>query len=602
MASTTIAKHIARRLQELGAKHLFCVPGNYNAEFLLSTANDGIQCVGTTNELEAGYAADASARLGTLGVCCATFGVGSFSLYNAIAGSYVEYCPVVVLNGSANADKARQLVDQGVLFAHAIDTIRTDEAIFRPITCATTVITGTQDAVSEIDRVLLACVREKRPVYLEVRQKVWVMEVESPAGALRPEEKGTEYTDDERIAADAAVSDVLGRVGKAQRPVLWGGEMLQRLGLQTDFETLVRTANLPYTTTLMSKGMISETDPQNAKRFIGVYDSAFAPAAVSEEMLKSDCLIALGTILCDFYGKIVGNSYDNMILAAGNSVRVGDHRYPNVPLDLFVHGLLQRWPKGATGNATDDFSMLSDRTTARAQASLTDDASAITWDSFFNRMKTFVQPDMLLLTDTSLALFPSAEIPIQRPGHFLAQTAWLSIGYTVGAALGAALTVPEARPVVFAGDGGFQMIPQAFSTLVRQKKPVIMFVFDNKLYGIEQYLVDQQILPEKERFYGGTEPASFFDVLPNWDYEKLAQAFGGVGYRVTTGKELENALALALQETNRPTLIAVHLDPHNLPAEIQATIATPAPAGLVAGERSALSALHHKRVALQAFD
>ena len=95
-------------------------------------------------------------------------------------------------------------------------------------------------------------------MYLEVRQKVWVMEVESPAGALRPEERGTEHTDDERIAADAAVSDVLGRVGKAQRPVLWGGEMLQRLGLQTDFETLVRTANLPYTTTLMSKGMISK--------------------------------------------------------------------------------------------------------------------------------------------------------------------------------------------------------------------------------------------------------------------------------------------------------------------------------------------------------
>ena len=82
----------------------------------------------------------------------------------------------------------------------------------------------------------------------------------------------------------------------------------------------------------------------------------------------------------------------------------------------------------------------------------------------------------------------------------------------------------------------------------------------------------------------------------------MAQAFGGVGYRVTTGKELENALALALQETNRPTLIAVQLDPHSLPAEIQATIATPAPAGLVAGERSALSVLHHKRVALQAFN
>ena len=128
-----------------------------------------------------------------------------------------------------------------------------------------------------------------------------------------------------------------------------------------------------------------------------------------------------------------------------------------------------------------------------------------------------------------------------------------------------------------------------------------MFVFDNKLYGIEQYL-DQQILPEKERFYGGTEPASFFDVLPNWDYEKLAQAFGGVGYRVTTGKRTGKCVGARVagnEQTDSNRSSSGSAQPARGDSGDNRDVM---PAGLVAGERSALSALHHKRVALQAFN
>ena len=73
----TVAEYIAIRLKQLGAEHLFCVPGNYSAEFLLAAQKAGIECVGTTNELEAGYAADAYSRYKGIGVCSVTYGVGS---------------------------------------------------------------------------------------------------------------------------------------------------------------------------------------------------------------------------------------------------------------------------------------------------------------------------------------------------------------------------------------------------------------------------------------------------------------------------------------------------------------------------------------------
>src|SRR3954468_8850084 len=158
MPDYTIADYLINRLAALGAAHLFQVPGNYTAQFLnRAQASGKIRCIGTVNELEAGYAADAYARLRPIGVLCVTYGVGSFSLYNAIAGAFVERCPVVLLNGTANADKAQQLRSQGVLFAHAIDTPRTDELIFRPVTADRAVLTDPRDAPTQIDRVLRAC-------------------------------------------------------------------------------------------------------------------------------------------------------------------------------------------------------------------------------------------------------------------------------------------------------------------------------------------------------------------------------------------------------------------------------------------------------------
>jgi indolepyruvate decarboxylase len=118
------------------------------------------------------------------------------------------------------------------------------------------------------------------------------------------------------------------------------------------------------------------------------------------------------------------------------------------------------------------------------------------------------------------------------------------------------------------------MLPQVLSTLARFKKPALLFVFNNSLYGIEQYLVDNT-------FYapGGTRPPEFFNRLAAWNYVKLAEAFGALGFRATTTQELDAALAQVASLKDVPALVDVELDPKDLPAEIRATVA--AAAGLV---------------------
>jgi indolepyruvate decarboxylase len=174
---------------------------------------------------------------------------------------------------------------------------------------------------------------------------------------------------------------------------------------------------------------------------------------------------------------------------------------------------------------------------------------------------------MLVMADTSLTLFPAAEVPVFKANHFVAQTAWLSIGYTMGAAVGASQVIEGGeRVLTFVGDGGFQMLPQALSTLAKQKNPAIVFVLDNQIYGVEQFLIDPRYFTQEQKL------PLFFNELQRWDYEKLASAFGAWGAVVKTLGDLEHALAEVTRISDRPVVIDVRLSAKDLPEAIRSEV------------------------------
>ena len=104
---STVGKYLARRLEQAGLKHIFGVPGDYVLGFFDCLEESKLKVVGTCNELNAGYAADAYARASGLGAVCVTYGVGGFSLFNAVVGSYAERLPVIVISGSPKISERR---------------------------------------------------------------------------------------------------------------------------------------------------------------------------------------------------------------------------------------------------------------------------------------------------------------------------------------------------------------------------------------------------------------------------------------------------------------------------------------------------------------
>jgi indolepyruvate decarboxylase len=174
---------------------------------------------------------------------------------------------------------------------------------------------------------------------------------------------------------------------------------------------------------------------------------------------------------------------------------------------------------------------------------------------------------LVLGESTSLYVFGNL-FGLPRNG-FVAEAAWGSLGHETGCALGVALGSGK-RPLVIAGDGGFMMICQELSSLVRQRCNAVVFVMSNKGYAIEQAFVDINAFKPNGTF-------APFDVLPTWDYLALAKAFGARGYRAATVKDLRGVLAKVRDLQDVPALVEVVIPEKDLAPKLK-RLAEPPPA------------------------
>lgn len=554
----TVASYLVARLEELGIEHLFNVSGSYCSGLLAELSKSSrLKAVFTTYEMEAAYAADAYARIKGFGAICGTYGVGALSALNGIAGAFVERCPVIVINGGPSSKQLALEVEYGIMFLHSTGPFKTDLTVYSQVTVATAVIERAEDAPSKIDEVLTACIARRRPVYLEISQDLWGQRCTMPAAALRAPAPPVNSD-----ALSECLDDVIARFADARRPLIWAGEELDRWGLHDELAMLVSASGFPYVTTLAGKSILPET----TRGFLGVYDGRFAPPEIQAIVEKADFVIALGTSITDFVGDIVAKDYGRMALASQGGVRIGHHLYAEVNLKEFVDGLTKR----LAGNSDATLWAM-----ARREDDVLPSADAtITFDLLFGRVTDFVQ-GKLVVADTGLSLFASAGLPISERKSYISQSVWMSIGYSLGASVGVACAGSK-RPVVFVGDAAFREGPQALSTLVQYKLPVVICVMNNGIMGIQQFMGHPQYYKD-----AGGQP-DYYNVVHRWDYGLLARAFGAQYARASTLGELDEALQAAAGLTDVPILIDVVLDEKDLPKAVRQALGRTAPEDVLA--------------------
>ncbi|OLS60705.1 alpha-keto acid decarboxylase family protein [Pseudomonas putida] len=552
-APFTVADYLLTRLKELGLTKVFQVPGDYVSNFMNALeAFDGIDAVGEVYEMGAAYAADGYARVHGLGAVSLQYGVGTFSAVNAIAGSFVERAPVVVISASPSTENRELARQQHVLFHHSTGNFEADRNVLEQVTVACEIISDARQAPWQIDSALIAAITHRQPVYLEAWKDVWGLPCSLPQGTLKPAPQPSN-PDALKLLVDNSVQ----RLAEAKKPLVLLGVEVMRYGLQDAVQRLIDGCQLPFSTTLDAKTVLDESQ----KPFIGTYAGPASRLETSPQVLEADCILAIGVIFTDDYLDLLKDRFDQIIQVNCDLARTGAEYYPNVRLPDYVDSLLKAFDLDKRFPRSDVYLP---RHPALLGACAPSDA--LGYENFFASLVDFAKEHRLWQTSTlilgeSSSLYVASNIQDMPRNSFLSDAIWGSLGHETGCALGVALGSGQ-RPIVVAGDGGFMMVSQSLAALTRNKVNAIVFVMSNQVYAIEQAFVDIDAFNPDGEF-------APFDTLPSLDYPALAKGYGALGYQVNTVSELQALLPTLLEISDRPVLVEVKIPEKDLAVQIE---------------------------------
>ena len=536
----TVGEYLLLRLKEIGVDHLFGVPGDFVMGFFNQVIKSDIKYIGTCNELNAAYAADGYARIKGIGAFASTFGVGELSAINGVAGSFAERVPVVVITGSPATINFRTRP----LLHHTLGDYQIPLKMYEKITVATTQLDNAEIAPDEIDRVLLACIKHQQPVYISIPSDVVMMKCRRPVSFQFP----THPTSDAESLAEA-INEAVKMLESSKLPVVIGDVELIRYNLQNDFAALLNKTGYPYVTMMLGKTILSEQHPQ----FIGLFEGDRSREYVADRVESADCILKLGALMTDFNtGGFTSNLDESKMISANiGFVKVKHHYFENVHLHDFIAGLTERLTHrdAATLNIKSASKTCVHRYT---DPFLADAKKPLSIKRFFDRMSHFIQNNSIVVAETGVSLFSAAELLMPDGATFIGQTFYGSIGYTVGATLGAGIAATDRPVILFVGDGAFQVTCQDLSTMIRNHIKPIVFLLNNDGYTIERVICDHP----------------YNDIQP-WHYHKLVEVFGGgIAFDVHTEGELEDALTNA-GKADSLVFIEIHTDRMDCPESLR---------------------------------
>ncbi|GGM72439.1 indolepyruvate decarboxylase [Longimycelium tulufanense] len=547
--SFTVGDYLLDRLAEIGVRHLFGVPGDYNLAFLDHVMDhEDITWVGNANELNAAYAADGYARVNGVGALLTTYGVGELSAINGIAGSYAEYVPVVHVVGAPSTTTQRA----GALVHHSLGDGDFEHFLraYAEVTVAHAhLAVGT--APAEIDRVLLAAVRERRPGYLLMPTDV----AASPATPPRAPLAAPEPELSERVLTDflGRARELLASAGSA---TVLADFLVDRFGARQELGELLDAGHFPRTTLALGKGLLDESDPA----FVGTYAGAASPKPARQAVEQADVVIAAGVRFTDMAtaGFTQDIAPERMIDLQPFEARIGEQRFAPLPMGAALSGLAavvrelgRDWAREFVPETDVDVPVPAPHLTQREL-----------WAS----VQEFLRPGDIVVAEQGTSLYGAVGLPLPSGTGFVGQPLWGSIGYTLPAAFGAQVAAPDRRVVLLIGDGSALMTAQEIGSMLRNGLSPIVVLVNNDGYTVERAI------------HGAEQP---YNDIARWNWSLVPAAMGAGERALTlhagTVEELRRALEMARATTDRLVFLEVTvpvMDKPDLMAAIAEALAT----------------------------
>ena len=541
----TGAASLIKSLEHAGVDTVFGIPGGaILPAYDPLMDSEQVRHILVRHEQAAGHAAEGYAQTsGKVGVCMATSGPGATNLVTPIADAYMDSVPIVAITGQVPSA--------------AIGTDAFQEADISGITMPIVKHNYLVTDPAEIPRVIaeafhLAGTGRPGPVLVDISKDAlaaqttfeWPDEIELPGYRPNTTPHGKQLKEAAKLIA------------KSKRPVLYIGGGIVRSGAAPELLELAEMTGIPVVTTLMARGAVPDSHPQNLG-MPGMHGTVPAVGALQ----KADLLIALGTRFDDrVTGKLDSFAPDAKVIHADiDPAEIGKNRHADVPIvgdaRATIIGLID-----ALKSRKDDIDIAQWWETLngwKERFPLGYDAhpDALEPQFVIERLGQIVGPDAIYVAGVGQhQMWASQFINYEKPGHWLNSGGLGTMGYSVPAAMGAKVGAPDKVVWAIDGDGCFQMTNQELATCAINNIPIKVALINNSSLGMVR---QWQTLFYNER-YSNTDLQSH--QFP--DFVKLAEAYGCYGLRADSREQVDAVIEKAMSLNDAPVVIdfQVHRD------------------------------------------
>ena len=520
-------------LKEQGVDTVFGYPGGaiLNVYDELYKHRDEIRHILTSHEQGASHAADGYARAtGKVGVCLATSGPGATNLVTGIATAYMDSIPIVAITCNVGVsllgkDSFQEIDITGITL---------------PITKYNFIVKDVSDLADTIRKAFrIAKSGRPGPVLIDIPKDVTAnvteyeyKEAEQPACA------GVQISREELESA-------LSMIRASRRPVVFVGGGAVLSDASDELFEFVEKVDAPVTDTLMGKGAFPGTDPRYTG-MLGMHGTKASNYSVSE----CDLLIVVGARFSD---RVTGNTETFAKNAKILQIDID-------PAEMNKNIIITQGIEGDIKNVLKLLNENLDQQEHREWLEKVEDykekyplkyhPEGLTGPFIVEEIYRQTKGESLIVTEVGQHQMWAAQYYKYTKPHTLLTSGGLgTMGYGLGAALGAKTGCPDKTVINIAGDGCFRMNMNEIATAVRHNIPVIQVVVNNHVLGMVRQWQDL--------FYDERYSATVLrDAV---DFVKLAEAMGAVGIRATSQQEFRAALEEALT-LNKPVVIDCQID------------------------------------------
>lgn len=519
-------------LKEQGVDTVFGYPGGaiLNVYDELYKHSDEIKHILTSHEQGAAHAADGYARAtGKVGVCFATSGPGATNLVTGIATAYMDSIPIVAITCNVGVSLLGKDSFQEIDIA----------GITMPITKHNYIVKDVNDLADTIRKSFIIAKKGRPgPVLIDIPKDVTANKAEYH----REEPKPIPHSID---VSEAEIETALKLIEKSRKPYIFvgGGAILS--DASEELVTFVRKVDAPVADSLMGKGAFPGTDPLYTG-MLGMHGTKTSNYGVSE----CDLLIVIGARFSD---RVTGNAKK---FASHAKILQFDIDAAEMDKNVLITA-------GVVGDIREILGILNARLSQqehkdwiekimeyKGRFPLSYHPDVLTGPFVVEEVYRQTKGEAIVVTEVGQHQMWAAQFyRYTKPRTLLTSGGLGTMGYGLGASLGAKMGMPDKIVVNIAGDGCFRMNMNEIATAVRHNIPVIQVVVNNHVLGM--------VRQWQNLFYGQRYSATVLNDAV--DFVKLAEAMGAVGIRAATQEEFKDAFAKALT-LGRPVVIDCQID------------------------------------------